>query len=246
MGVGLQIESQTIDMAKELRYYGYQFTEEDIRHAMAHSRSNAEAARFLKVSVTTYQKYAKMHVDQLTGKTLWHLHMNIASKGIPKKWNTGELKGDLDKMLKEDQHNSPKKLATLKALLIKDGRMGYCCSACQYAEKRLTDMKVPLLLAFNNGNRRDWRIENLKWLCYNCAFVLGLDYFSNRMIRDMESFTIHTPESHKEIQQFYDLDEFYMDHLDKLGLNDMGDIYKTGTSDTPTLADEDDLIDIVN
>jgi hypothetical protein len=233
-------------MAKELKYYGYQFTEEDIRRAMANSRSNAEAARYLNVCITTYQKYAKAYIDTLTGKSLWHLHMNIASKGIPKKWNTGQLKGDLDKMLTENQHNSPKRVAILKALLIKDGRLGYCCSACQYAEKRLTDMKVPLLISFSNGNRRDWRIENLKWLCYNCSFVLGLDYFSNRMIRDMESFTIHTPESHKEIQQFYDLDEFYMDHLDKLGLNDMGDVHKVDTPDAPSLADEDDLIDIIS
>ena len=171
--------------------------------------------------------------------------MNIASKGIPKKWKTGELKGDLDKMLTENQLNNPKRLAVLKGLLMKDGRLGYCCSACNYSERRLTDMKVPLLLAFKNGIRNDWRIENLQLLCYNCAFVLGLDYFSNRMIRDMESFSIHTPEHREEIKKFYDLDEFYMQHLDNLGLNDKGDIIQKEEPPTGSIDDTDDLIDII-
>jgi len=112
----------------------------------------------------------------------------------------------------------------LKSLLMKDGRLGYCCSACGHSERRLTDMKQPLMIAFNNGVRTDWRIENLKWLCYNCSFILGLDYFSNRMIRDIESFTEHTEEAQKEVQNFYALDDFYMEHLSKLGLDDRGDV----------------------
>jgi hypothetical protein len=231
-------------MAKPLRYDGYQFTEEDIRRAMAHTRSNAEAARFLQVCVTTYQKYAKMYIDQLTGKSLWHLHMNIASKGIPRKWNTGELKGDLDKMLTEKQLNNPKRLGMLKALLMKDGRLGYCCDACGHSERRLTDMKQPLMLSFRNGIRTDWRLENLKWLCYNCAFILGLDYFSNRMIRDMESHSDATDQHREEIKSFYQLDDFYLDHLDKLGLNDKGDIVNKSSEDIITERDDaEDLID---
>ena len=233
-------------MPKEFRYFGYDFTEEDIRKAMAATRSNAEAARYLKVGITTYKKYAKKYIDILTGKNLWYLHMNTSSRGIPKKWNTGELKGDLDKMLTERQHNSPKRLAVLKALLMKDGRLGYCCHACGFSERRLTDMKLPLIISFKNGHRNDWRIDNLKWVCYNCAFVLGLDYFSNRMIRDMESFTVHTPEKNEEIKKFYDLDEFYMQHLSKLGLDDKGDIIQKDTSPPPEHDDADDLIDIIN
>ena len=224
-------------MAKPFIHIGRAFTEEDIRQAMSQTRSNAEAARHLQVHITTYKKYAKKYTDSLTGKTLWELHMNISSKGIPKKWSTGELKGDLDKMLTEKQLNNPKRLAVLKALLMKDGRLGYCCSACGHSEKRLTDMKQPLMIAFKNGTRTDWRLENLKWLCYNCAFILGLDYFSNRMIRDIESFTVHTEESHKELQSFYALDEFYMDHLSKLGLDDKGDVLNK-TEDTYEEGDE--------
>ena len=100
---------------------------------------------------------------------------------------------------------------------------------------------------FNNGIRTDWRIENLKWVCYNCAFVLGLDYFSNRMIRDIESHTSNTEDHKQELQSFYQFDDFYLQHLDKLGLNDSGDVFHRKPEDLLDLKkdDSEDLIDLV-
>jgi hypothetical protein len=232
-------------MPKEFRYYGYNLTEEDVRQAMAATRSNAEAARHLNMDIETYKKYAKRYIDVLTGKTLWELHTNIPSRGIPKKWNTGELKGDLDKMLTENQHNSPRRIAVLKGLLMKDGRLGYCCDVCSFSERRLTDMKMPLMISFKNGIRSDWRLDNLRWVCYNCSFLLGLDYFSNRMVRDIESFTSHTDETHQEIQSFYQLDDFYMQHLESLGLDDKGDVIDKKQPQNESHDDADDFIDII-
>jgi hypothetical protein len=211
---------------KPLRHFGLQLTEEDIRRAMANTRSNAEAARFMKLDIRTYKKYAKMYQDQLTGQTLWKLHMNTSSKGIPKKWITNPSKENLEGILTKNQINNPKRLAKLKDLLMKDGRLGYCCSACDYSEKRLTDMKTPLMINFKNGERTDWTIDNLQWLCYNCSFILGLDYFSNRLIRDVESASKVNVETQEDIKKFYEIDDFYLDHLAKLGLDDRGDIIK--------------------
>ena len=50
--------------------------ESEIRYAMENTKSNAEAARFMKVSFTTYKKYAKMYTDPATGKTLYDMHTN--------------------------------------------------------------------------------------------------------------------------------------------------------------------------
>jgi hypothetical protein len=66
------------------------------------------------------------------------------------------------------------------------------------------------------------------------------------MIRDMESFTVHTPEKNEEIKKFYDLDEFYLQHLSKLGLDDKGDIIQKDTPPAPEHDDANDLIDIIN
>ena len=59
--------------------------ESDIRYAMENTKSNAEAARFLKVSFTTYKKYARMYVDRETGKTLYEIHKNQF-----KNWKNGK------------------------------------------------------------------------------------------------------------------------------------------------------------
>ena len=37
-------------------------TESQIRYAMKNSKSNSGAARFLNVSLTTYQKYSKLYI----------------------------------------------------------------------------------------------------------------------------------------------------------------------------------------
>ena len=52
-----------------------------VLYAMENSKSNAEAARFLRVSYLTYKKYAKLYKDEELGKTLFELHKNKAGKG---------------------------------------------------------------------------------------------------------------------------------------------------------------------
>ena len=51
--------------------------ESDIRYAMENTKSNAAAARFLKISFTSYKKYAKMYTDRESGKTLYELHISV-------------------------------------------------------------------------------------------------------------------------------------------------------------------------
>jgi len=107
---------------------------------------------------------------------------------------------------------------------MKDGRLGYQCSSCKFSEKRLTDMKAPLLLSFKNGKKSDWRLENLQWLCYNCHFLYVGDPFSNKMLQKVEAVSIDSPEIKEEVQELYQLDDFYYEHLKKLGLEGDGDV----------------------
>lgn len=235
------------NMARETRpeswwHKGLQLTEEQLREAMANTRSNKEAARWLGITDITYKKYSKSYIDQETGKTLFELHKNQSGKGMPKNWAGGKWKKELDDMLIENQPINSKKIMRLKEALMKDGRLGYQCSACKFAEKRLTDLKVPLLLNFKNGKKSDWRIENLQWLCYNCHFLFVDDPFANRMIQRVESNPIDMPEIKEDVQEFYQLSDFYYDHLKKLGLEGSGDIlYKP--EENKQSEDGDEFID---
>jgi hypothetical protein len=217
------------NMARESRpqhwwHKGLQLSEHRLREAMANTRSNKEAARWLGITDMTYKKYAKNTFDEATGKSLFEIHKNQAGKGMPKNWAGGIWKKNLDDMLVENQPINAKKILRLKELLMKDGRLGYQCSACKYGEKRLTDMKAPLLLNFKNGKKSDWRIENIQWLCYNCHFLFVGDPFSNRMLQRIESHEVDVPEIKEDIQTFYEIDDFYYQHLKNLGLDGSGDV----------------------
>jgi hypothetical protein len=237
-----------VNMSKEGRpehwwNRGLQLSEQKIREAMANTRSNKEAARWLGITDITYKKYAKAHIDEATGKSLFELHKNQAGKGMPKNWVGGQWKKNLDEMLVDSQPINSKRIMRLKDLLMKDGRLGYQCSTCQFSEKRLTDMKAPLLLNFVNGKKSDWRIENLRWLCYNCYFLYVEDPFSNKMIQRVESIPLDAPEIKEEAQTLFQLDEFYFNHLKNLGLDGQGDV-RFKDIDTHTGTDElDDLVD---
>ena len=223
---------------------GLQLSPERIREAMANTRSNKEAARWLGITDVTYKKYAKKHIDEATGKSLFELHKNQAGKGMPKNWVGGQWKKNLDDMLVENQPINTKKIIRLKELLMKDGRLGYQCATCKFSEKRLTDMKAPLLLNFVNGKRSDWRIENLRWLCYNCYFLFIEDPFSNKMLQRLEAMPLDAPEIKEDAQELFQLDDFYYDHLKKLGLDGQGDVLFKEPTGTPV--DDDELSDLID
>jgi len=60
---------------------GLQLSPERIREAMANTRSNKEAARWLGITDVTYKKYAKRHIDEATGKSLFELHTGQVDSG---------------------------------------------------------------------------------------------------------------------------------------------------------------------
>jgi len=162
-------------MSQQYKYvYGrgrsaFDLPESDIRYAMANTKSNAEAARFLKISFTTYKKYAKMYVDRETQKTLYDLHTNQAGVGIVKDVSRARSgKYSIDGILEGKYPNYPK--WKLRNRLLALGIMQEECSSCGYCERRVTDDTVPLLLDHMDGDETNHCIENLQLLCLNCYY----------------------------------------------------------------------------
>lgn len=144
-------------------------SESDVRYAIENTKSNAEAARFSKVSFTTWKKYAKMYTDFETGKTLYDIHTNIAGVGITKRGQRAAAGVyQIDEILKGTYPKYPtwKLRNRLLALAIMEEE----CNSCGYNERRITDDTVPLLIDHMNGDETDHRIENLQMLCLNCYY----------------------------------------------------------------------------
>lgn len=147
----------------------FNLSESDIRYAIDNTKSNAEAARFMKVSFTTWKKYANMYTDPATGKTLYDMHTNIAGVGISKRAPRASAGPyQIDEILQGKYPNYP--TWKLRNRLLALGIMEEECNSCGYNEHRITDDTVPLLLDHINGDKKDHRLENLQLLCLNCWY----------------------------------------------------------------------------
>ena len=144
-------------------------SETEIRYAMENTKSNAAAARFLKVSFTTYKKYARMYTDSESGKTLYELHKNQYGVGITKdvvKAAGGRY--SIENILSGKHPTYP--VWKLRNRILALGILPEKCSCCGYEERRVSDDTVPLLLDHIDGDTTNHKIENLRMLCLNCYY----------------------------------------------------------------------------
>lgn len=143
--------------------------ESEIRYAMENTKSNAAAAVFLKVSFTTYKKYANMYTDRDSGKTLYELHKNQFGVGISKdtqKANGGPY--SIDNILAGKHPKYPDWKLRNRLLVL--GIFPEECNICGYSERRITDDTVPLRLDHIDGDITNHTVENLQMLCLNCYY----------------------------------------------------------------------------
>lgn len=143
--------------------------EAEIRYAMENTKSNAAAAVFLKISYTSYKKYAGRYIDRESGKTLFELHKNQFGVGIPKDSQRAS-KGiySIDNILLGKYPKYPKWKLRNRLLVL--GAFAEECMSCGYSERRVTDDTVPLLLDHIDGDDTNHVIENLQMLCLNCYY----------------------------------------------------------------------------
>lgn len=176
-------------------------TKEDILRAQKVTRSNMSAARYLHVSYNHYKKYAKMYKND-EGVTLLEAHMNQSGEGIPK-YNAGNEKdiplNDLLEGRVPIEHFDPRKV---RARIVSEAKMVEVCNKCNFSERRVTDLKVPVILTFKDGNKKNWRLENLEFLCYNCSFLYAKSPVSISQAEAMEDYSKTEQEPEWEMEDW--------------------------------------------
>lgn len=204
---------------------------EDIQRAQKVTLSNRAAARYLHVSLPTYGKYAKLYKEE-NGKSMWDNHRNQGGKGIPKyaaswdkDYNTYVVPRDPKKKRKKREppivdimegrvsaaHFNPQQL---KYKLITLGFLEPKCGCCGYDAKRAMDGKSPLILRHINGDKNDWHLENLRFECYNCAFLNGYDsVITDDMVEKAED---GLDRFGNKLESTYELDEYQEEYLREL------------------------------
>lgn len=186
-------------------------TKEQILAAQARTKSNKAASRYLHVSYNHYKKYAKMYKDEESGKSLFELHLNQAGKGIPK--FTGE-ESPLEDIIEGRVPSKYVDRKRLKERIISEGLLEEKCHHCGFTEQRLVDARAPLILHFKDGDKINFRLDNLGLLCYNCYFLYVGDIFSGRELHAMENYQ----EEPTKVEPDWELDEYMIEHLRDLNL----------------------------
>ena len=193
----------------------------DIERAMAMTKSNRAAARYLHCSYIHYKKWAKNYkVDDNDPDsiTLFESHKNQSGKGITKflsnKGKEPALKDIIEGRVPIDSYTPEK----LKNRLIQESYLQECCSKCQFQERRVLDYKVPLILNFKDGNKKNWTIENLELLCYNHYFLYVGNIFTDKQIQHIEDYNPSTFQSKSD----WEIDDHFKEHLQSLNIIDTG------------------------
>ena len=195
-------------------------TKEQVLMAMQHTKSNKAAARYLNCSYIHYKRYAKMYREFDGGKTLFEIHKNQCGKGISK-YGSGNNAMQARKNWKvidvvegrlSPHHYKPE---LIKQKMIEEGLLKEECALCGFHERRVNDYKIPLILNFKDNNSNHYNLGNVRFLCYNCYFLSQGDIFNKQ---DMKQLETHQPTFGTSEAIDFQLDEFQLAQLERLGL----------------------------
>ena len=187
-------------------------TKEMIVAAMNKTKSNRAAARYLNVSYIHYKKWAKLYESD-THDNLFEQHKNQSGKGIPKFLKSTGKEPALIDIIEGRVDASSFSPDKLKYRLITEGYLLEECAMCQFKERRVLDYKMPLLLHFKDGNKKNYRKENIELLCYNHYFLTVGDIFTEKQVKNIED---HIPVNQGEVE--WELDDYQKQRLIELGL----------------------------
>ena len=182
--------------------------------AMNKTKSNRAAARYLNCSYQHYKKWAKLY-ESKTHDNLFEQHKNQSGKGIPKFLNGGKKTPAIVDIIEGRIDPSHFDAAKIKDKLIAEGYLDECCNHCNFNERRVLDYKVPLIMHFQDGSKKNYKLDNVELLCYNCYFLQVGNIFSDVQIQGMEEHK--TP---NESKVDWKVDNYHMQRLKELGLED--------------------------
>ena len=161
-----------------------------------------------------YKKWAKVYESD-THDNLFEQHKNQAGIGIPKFLRVGKKEPALLDIIEGRANASSFSPEKIKYRLIAEGYLEEKCVMCGFEERRVLDYKMPLLLHFKDGNKKNYKLDNIELLCYNHYFLNVGDIFTDKQIEGIED---HKPVNQGKVD--WEIDDYHLQRLKELGLGD--------------------------
>jgi hypothetical protein len=190
------------------------FTKEQIKAAMSQTLSVRAAARYLNCSYHHLKKWMKFYKsDKEEYDTLFDEHLNQSGKGIPKFLRGSGKEPALIDIIEGRANAASFSPEKIKYRLVSEGYLKEECSNCGFHERRVLDYKIPLILHFKDKNKKNYRKENIEFLCYNCYYLTIGDVFTDKQIENIED---HKPINSGQVD--WEIDDYTAQRLKELGL----------------------------
>jgi hypothetical protein len=147
--------------------WGRPLLRSEIEEAVKHSPFCSDQARYLGVDCRTLKKYAE---------PFGLYHPQPHHKGCKKPWGPEKGRHPLSKIWAGEFYGD--KAVTDWKVKEKMLRAGWPeeCSVCGYKQKHMVNGKVPLLLDHIDGDKHNFKKENLRLLCWNHMIECGRGY----------------------------------------------------------------------
>ena len=71
--------------------------------------------------------------------------------------------------------------------------------------------------------KKNWKRDNLEFLCYNCYFLNVGNIWSDNQLKQMEDYQVNENTFNKDDEPTWDLGDAHIQHLKELGLWDGDD-----------------------
>lgn len=186
-------------------------TKEQIKHAMSVAFTVPGASRYLKCSAAHLRKWMKFY-DSPTHENMFEEYKNHGAKGL-KRTKSMRNEPNLMDLLNGiiDISNYP--VTRIRYRLCEEGLLEEKCSNCGFCERRITDMRMPLILTFKDKNKKNWKLENLELNCYNCYFLIFDDVYNDYDILSLEG---HYPVRKTTELSNLELDDYMLEHIEEI------------------------------
>jgi len=153
-------EIKPIDKPLHIPKRNIKITRKLAEEAVANTKSNLEASRWIGCHRDTWKKYA-------TEYGLFEGHKNKAGVGIKKGWATYRIKME---DIFEGIRDNPYSYKRFKARLIDEKYMVEECALCGWDERNIMTGQICLALDFVDGDKKNYSYDNIRLLCPNCYY----------------------------------------------------------------------------
>ena len=72
---------------------------------------------------------------------------------------------------------------------------------------------------FKDNNKKNYKLDNVELLCYNCYFLQVGNIFNDRQIQGLEE---HKPVNESKVD--WEIDDYHLQRLKELGLEDKDEL----------------------